>query len=63
MKKVANDMMSSIESFKVKWKTRSELRSIVVGRMKQLPRDMDERSRRFVGDHVMALYGFGGGLY
>ena len=61
LKEVASEMMSSIIAFGVKHRTRSELRSIVIARMRDL-HELDDAARAFVGDHVMSLYGYGGGL-
>ena len=61
LKQVAIEMKSSIVAFGVKHRARSELRSIVIARMRDL-RHLGDDECRFVGDHVMALYGYGAGL-
>jgi hypothetical protein len=61
LKKFAVEMMESIAAFGVKYRTKSELRSIVVARMRDL-HDLDDAARKVVGDHVMSLYGYGGGV-
>jgi len=61
LKMVGREMMTSLMLFGVKFKTRSELRSVVVERLRFIE-GHDCRAKRVIGDHVMSLFGYGGGL-
>ena len=60
LKKVGGDMMETIAAFGIKHRSRSELRTFIVEKLRWMDLNTDEK--RFVGDYVMALHGYGGGL-
>jgi hypothetical protein len=61
LKQVGGEMMAAIIAFGIKHKSRSEIRSTIVDRLRGLD-GYDSTAKRFIGDHVMALFGYGGGI-
>ena len=62
LKKVGDQFFSEMLAFGVKYKSRAEVRSAIIARLRIAATELDEKARRVIGDHVMALFGYGGGL-
>lgn len=61
LKATAREIMGAMVRDRATTNTRSNTRSTIVARL-HARTDLDERARRFVGDFLMAQYGYGGGL-
>jgi hypothetical protein len=61
LKEVGCGVAASISAFGVKYRTRADLRAIVSVKIRELG-GIDDAARRVVGDHVMSLFGYGGGM-
>jgi hypothetical protein len=60
LKQVGGDMSNAIAAFGIKHRSRSELRTVVVERLRKV--DLSEDEKRFVVDHVLVTNGYVGGF-
>lgn len=61
LRQKGNDMMAAMSRDKVRNTSRGAIRSAIVARLR-VRTDLNADESRFVGDYLMAQYGYGGGL-
>ncbi|WP_175787488.1 hypothetical protein [Burkholderia anthina] len=62
LKQIGREILQSMKTDRVRATTRSNLRSVIVCRIQARVDLVSEESRRYVGNFLMAQYGYGGGI-
>lgn len=62
LKQIGREILQAMKADRVRASTRSNLRSVIVCRVQARAELNSDASRRFVGDFLMAQYGYGGGI-